>query len=549
MRESMKKILLMIALFTCASWSVMAADTDKPAAVFTYNEAHVNKPVKVGLAATGSFSVDWGDGVLKKYDKTQFYVETVKGKQVKLYGDFKQITAVAQEIEEMDLSGCPNILLLKIYENNIKHLNVSHMTKMTGLYAAKNKIENEMDFSGCNDLKVIDLSDNKIPGKMDCSGMKNLSKIDVSGNRLTKLLLPKDENTVLVDVNCDNNELTDIDVTGLKKLDELSCSGNKLQTIDLTGLPALNKLYADHNEIKNIVFPRDNKLDLLNLSFNQLESINLVPLFQLTGLYLYNNKLTELDLTPNRNLRWINVEHNNLSKFSTKSQPQLALLRISYNNLSELDITTNKMVNTLYAEHNRLTNIDVSNNSYLFDFNIGNNQLTTLDISKNPSMYYLRCDSNEIASLDLSANQYLHLVAAEHNKLTTLDLQGKKSLRGLFIQDNAIADAELNKIIAALPDINGKKPIQGVTWSDQLVYSCQNSTDVHKAEAEKKGWKVTAKITSGINRLLPQGSSDVVRYLYYNLSGQLLNAEPTHGLYLIKEVRSNGTTTVRKVTK
>ena len=36
MRESMKKILLMIALFTCASWSVMAADTDKPAAVFTY---------------------------------------------------------------------------------------------------------------------------------------------------------------------------------------------------------------------------------------------------------------------------------------------------------------------------------------------------------------------------------------------------------------------------------------------------------------------------------------------------------------------------------
>ena len=238
-----------------------------------------------------------------------------------------------------------------------------------------------------------------------------------------------------------------------------------------------------------------------------------------------------------------------LSKFSTKSQPQLALLRISYNNLSELDITTNKMVNTHYAEHNQLTNIDVSNNPSLFDFNIGNNQLTTLDISKNPSMYYLRCDSNEIASLDLSANQDLHLVATEHNKLTTLDLQGKKSLRGLFIQDNAIADAELNKIIAALPDVNGKKPIQGVTWRDQLVYSCQNSVDVHKSEAEQKGWKVTEKIASGINSLRPEGSNDVVRTLYYNLSGQRLNAEPNHGLYLIKEVRSNGTSTARKVTK
>lgn len=549
MRESMKKILLMIALFTCASLSLMAAETDKPAAVFTYNEAHVNQLVKVGLATTGSFSVDWGDGVLKKYEKSQFCIDSVRGKQVKLYGDFVQITAVAQEIEEMDLSGCPNILLLQIYENNIKHLNVSHMTKMIGLYAAKNEIENEMDFSGCNNLKVIDLSENKIPGKMDCSGMKSLSKVDVSSNRLTQLLLPKDENTVLQDVSCGNNELTDIDVTGLKNLDELSCLGNKLQTIDLTGLSALTKLYADHNEIKSIVFPRDNKLDLLNLSYNQLESINLVPLFQLTGLYLYNNKLTELDLTPNRNLRWINVEHNNLSKFSTKTQPQLALLRVSYNNLSELDITTNKMVNTLYAEHNQLTNIDVSNNPSLFDFNIGNNQLTTLDISKNPSMYYLRCDSNEIASLDLSANQDLHLVAAEHNKLTTLDLQDKKSLRGLFLQDNAIADAELNIIIAALPDINGKKPIEGVMWSDQLVYSCQNSADVRKTEAEKKGWKVTEKITSGINCLRPEGSSEVVHRLYYNLNGQQLNAEPTHGLYFIKEVRSNGTSTVRKVTK
>lgn len=238
-----------------------------------------------------------------------------------------------------------------------------------------------------------------------------------------------------------------------------------------------------------------------------------------------------------------------LSTFGIKSQPQLALLRISYNNLSELDITTNKMVNTLYAEHNQLTNIDVSNNPSLFDFNIGNNQLTTLDISINPSMYYLRCDSNEIASLDLSANQYLHLVAAEHNKLTTLDLQGKKSLRGLFLQDNAIADVELNEIIAALPDVNGKDPIQGVTWSDQLVYSRQNNADVHNADAEQKGWKVTEKIASGINSLRPEGSNDVVRYLYYNLSGQQLNAEPTHGLYLIKEVRSNGTSTARKVTK
>lgn len=66
----------------------MAAETDKPAAVFTYNEAHVNQLVKVGLAATGSFSVDWGDGVLKKYDKTQFCIDSVRGKQVRLYGDF-----------------------------------------------------------------------------------------------------------------------------------------------------------------------------------------------------------------------------------------------------------------------------------------------------------------------------------------------------------------------------------------------------------------------------------------------------------------------------
>lgn len=553
----MKKILLMFALFTSASWSLMAADADtpaaagtaKPAAVITYNEARVNHLVKVGLAATGSFAVDWGDGVLKEYYKPQFCIDSVRGRQVRLYGDFVQIIAVAQEIEEMDLSGCPNILSLKIYENNIKRLDVSHMTKMTGLYAAKNKIENEMDLSGCKDLKVIDLSDNKIPGKMDCGGMKNLSKVDVSGNRLTQLLLPKGENTVLVDVSCGDNELTGIDVTGLKKLDELSCSGNKIKTLDLTGVPALKKLYADHNEIKTIEFPLRNQLDLLNLSFNQLESVDLTPLFQLTGLYLYNNQLGELDLTVNRNLRWVNVEHNNLSVISVSEQPQLALLRVSYNNLSELDVTANKMVNTLYAEHNRLTGVDVSHNPRLYDFNVGNNRLTTLDVSKNPSVYYLSCDSNEIARLDLSANQYLHLVAAQHNKLAALDVQGKKHLRGLFLQDNAIADAELNKIIAALPDVNGKKPVEGVKWSDQLAYSCRNGADVHKAEAEKKGWKVTEKTALGVNRLLSGGSGDVVRRLYYNLSGQRLSTEPARGVYLVREMRGDGSSSARKVTR
>ena len=88
-----------------------------------------------------------------------------------------------------------------------------------------------------------------------------------------------------------------------------------------------------------------------------------------------------------------------------------------------------------------------------------------------------------------------------------------------------------------------------MTWSDQLVYSCQNSANLHKTEAEQKGWKVTEKIASGVNHLLPEGLSDVVRRLYYNLNGQQLNAEPTHGLYRIKEVRSNGTSTARKVTK
>lgn len=43
--------------------------------------------------------------------------------------------------------------------------------------------------------------------------------------------------TQLVALNCENNELTALDVSGNKLLSEIYCGGNRLATLDLTGLP------------------------------------------------------------------------------------------------------------------------------------------------------------------------------------------------------------------------------------------------------------------------------------------------------------------------
>ena len=113
-----------------------------------------------------------------------------------------------------------------------------------------NVLDDSVQTSNINTLTTIDLSSTSISdvtGIEDFSGLielycqdNQLSTIDVSNNiNLEKL-------------DCDANQLSAIDVTANINLKNLQCSYNNLSSLDITSNSLLIFLFAGHNQISTI---------------------------------------------------------------------------------------------------------------------------------------------------------------------------------------------------------------------------------------------------------------------------------------------------------
>ena len=86
---------------------------------------------------------------------------------------------------------------------------------------------------------VTEHCDTNGDGKLSAAECAAVQCIDLLETQITKIadLTGIEHFTQLVALNCENNELTALDVSGNKLLSEIYCGGNRLATLDLTGLP------------------------------------------------------------------------------------------------------------------------------------------------------------------------------------------------------------------------------------------------------------------------------------------------------------------------
>lgn len=160
-------------------------------------------------------------------------------------------------------------------------------------------------------------------------------------------------------LDCDNNQLTELDLSHTTKLTELHCSRNQLSSIDVSLLTALTTLCC-----------ADNQLTTLDVSQN----------VELTLIECYINQLTELDLSHN---------------------VELTQLQCNNNQLTTLDLSNNKALYKLYCYSNQLTELDLSHNESLSWITCSNNQLRTLDISHNKQLRGLTCYRNLLSKAQM----------------------------------------------------------------------------------------------------------------------------------------------------
>ncbi len=160
---------------------------------------------------------------------------------------------------------------------------------------------------------------------------------------------------------CDDNMLTELDVSKLTALRALTCMSNHLGSLDLSKNTALVHLWCDANRFTSLDVSNNTALERLRFADNRIESIDLSKNTALKELYCWRTQLTSLDVSKNTALE------------------------------------------ELSCPSNGITALDLSKNTALKKLNCSNNRLTSLDVSKNTTLIYLQCEQNNIKGANMDA--------------------------------------------------------------------------------------------------------------------------------------------------
>lgn len=143
------------------------------------------------------------------------------------------------------------------------------------------------------------------------------------------------------------------------------------------------------------------ELENLDCSENQLTQLDVSKNPKLKRLVCYENKLTSLDVSGNTSLTELHCYTNQLTSLNLGENANLNKLNCVVNRLTSLDLSGNANLTILSCNSNLLTSLDVSNNPNLILLDCERNLLTSLNVSKNTELDTLDCSGNK-RSLELS---------------------------------------------------------------------------------------------------------------------------------------------------
>ena len=199
----------------------------------------------------------------------------------------------------------------------------------------------------------------------------------------------------------------------------------------VTNLYVSNQNILDMTGIENFIYLID-----LDCSNNQISNIDVSNNTALTYLTCRNNQLTSLDVSNNTALTHLDCKLNQLTSLDVSQNTALTNLLCHINQLTSLDVSNNTALITLSCDNNQLTSLDISQNTALWGLSCDNNQLTSLDISNNTALSSLSCGFNQLTSLDVSQSTALHSLYCHNNQLTSLDVSQSTDLIYLHCYNN-----------------------------------------------------------------------------------------------------------------
>ncbi len=407
------------------------------------------------------------------------------------------------------LKNMPNLRSLYLYNNaasthndfreNTPSLSFESNPKLS--YVLMNRwYVDKLDFGSNSELVTLKIDmrekndateDKKAAVNLDTHKHKGVSFLNVKGcEKLTTLHV----------VDCD---LTSIDLSGNKSIEEIDLRMNHLESLDIS---ASYKLKEEDIKVGYQVKTRAavgeriayHLIQYDVYTFNLYKRIvdykspNHYVDFKINrGGQLDSNlykRLNELAKEAGESMEEWSVKQTSLHaeglgiksiEYLSAYMPELQSLYIDDNELTALDISGFQKLRRVYACNNMIRNFSVGEKNSMEILLISNNELTSLPLDRMPSLSTLECSNNSIEVLYPNACKYLSKLVCSGNSLTELHLDQLSHLSTLSISDNRISAAGFSMPAGnSLTAFNAKNAFTGLETIDLSAHTRLRKVDV-----------------------------------------------------------------------
>lgn len=278
---------------------------------------------------------------------------------------------------------------------------------------------------------------------MIANTQQNISQtITITQSAIPVLDIPDPNFKAYLVANYDQNSDNEISRFEIEKLKSLIVSSLGIASLEgIEHFTNLEGLACDNNSLTELDLSKNTQLTELTCGYNKISKLILPPNAEkMTWLSCGDNKLTgKLDCSNWVNLTNLNCHTNNFTALDLTGCSELIGLSCGNNNLTSLNVQDCSNLTTLQCDGNKLSSLDISMCPYLLTLSCGNNNLETLDLSNCHNLDCLFCQDNKLSSLDISMCLKLSLLYCQNNMLTLLTLGNASTLRDLDCSQNQLS--------------------------------------------------------------------------------------------------------------
>lgn len=309
---------------------------------------------------------------------------------------FLEELLVGYELRELNLANNRNFRELHLVDcGKLKSLNVREMPSLTSLFMDRSDGLASLDLTTCTEMRFL-----------NCA---NVSNIDVTNCRKLEQLIINSQN------------LTDIDLSNNNELEVLWLLNTPLEHLELGLRPKLHSLEVTYPLFSELDISGCINLEQLLVLYAPIENLDISNNRKLEKIVLDCSSISAIDLSGCTDLIEFSALNANIARIDVSNCPKLKAFQPYGNPIGELDISNNLELESLWCYNCGLSKIDISANTELKTLQCGKNDIKEIDLSYHPNLETVLCADCDLKTLDISTNYKLsQLVCTGNPQLDTV---------------------------------------------------------------------------------------------------------------------------------